>query len=332
MNKTVCIPFPTNPKERELLIQPLLGLSVIERLIFTLRKEGADTVFVTFNEESLDDVAKIKTLVEKAGGVLETSQKLPLRLQKGEISTISPLAWFPIQTSEKRKETEEKLLRSLIKPTEGFMSRHFERKISIAITRRIINTSITPNLMSAISIGIGGVGAIGFVSIEWIWHVIGALFFLVHSIMDGCDGEIARLKFQHSKRGAWIDFWGDNIVHIAVFSCMAIGLYRGGMAPWILGAGVLATVGTLLSALLIFTQTILPQGTFTKATGDRQIGDKKARVFSKIADSLGNRDFIYLVILLAIVGKLHWFLPLVAVGSPLYAIMLVYVYLKSRRK
>ncbi|MBI4208207.1 MAG: CDP-alcohol phosphatidyltransferase family protein [Deltaproteobacteria bacterium] len=331
MNWTACIPLPTDPKERELLIQPLLGLPFIERLIRTLRKEGT-TVVVAFDKEPHEEMSKIKAIVEKAGGTLESRESLEGRLQREEIRTVSPLERFPMKTDPDRKETEKKLLRSLIKPTEGFMSKHFERKISLAITRRIISTSITPNQMSLISIGIGLIGGLGFASTERVWHIVGSLLFLVHSITDGCDGEIARLKFQHSKLGAWLDFWGDNAVHAMVFSCMAIGLYRGGMSLWILTIGGLAVAGTLLSASLIFTQTILPQGAFTKATGDRQTEDKKAKAFSKIADSLGNRDFIYLVIFLAMLGKLHWFLPLVAVGSPLYGIMLIYIYLKSRRK
>jgi hypothetical protein len=331
MNKTICIPLPENLEEQKILLQPLLGIPVIERLIRTLRKEGA-TVFVTFDKESREGISEIKALVEKAGGILESSKNRAGRLQGKEVRRLSPMEWFPMKTPQDRSETEKKLLRSLIKPTEGFMSKHFERKISLAITRRIIHTSITPNQMSLISIGIGLVGALGFASTERVWHIAGSLLFLLHSITDGCDGEIARLKFQHSRLGAWLDFWGDNAVHAAVFSCMAIGLYREGMPLWIFTVGGFAVAGTLLSASLIFTQTILPQGAFTKATGDRQTEDKKAKAFSKIADSLGNRDFIYLVIFLAMVGRLHWFLPLVAVGSPLYGIMLIYIYLKSRRK
>src|SRR2546426_3192414 len=38
---------------------------------------------------------------------------------------------------------------------------------------------------------------------------------LAHSILDGCDGELARLKFQHSRWGAVLDFWCDNVVHVA---------------------------------------------------------------------------------------------------------------------
>ena len=39
-----------------------------------------------------------------------------------------------------------------------------------------------------------------------------------HSILDGCDGELARLKFQESRWGGILDFWGDNVVHSVIFA------------------------------------------------------------------------------------------------------------------
>ena len=41
--------------------------------------------------------------------------------------------------------------------------------------------------------------------------------------MEVPPSELARLKFLESRTGAILDFWGDNVVHVAVFSCMAIG-------------------------------------------------------------------------------------------------------------
>ena len=42
------------------------------------------------------------------------------------------------------------------------MSRHLERKISLAVTRNLVDTRITPNAMTLISVGIGLIGAFFF--------------------------------------------------------------------------------------------------------------------------------------------------------------------------
>ncbi|HEY1435436.1 MAG TPA: hypothetical protein VGG65_08680, partial [Thermoanaerobaculia bacterium] len=46
---------------------------------------------------------------------------------------------------------EKFLLKGLVKDTEGFMSRHFDRKISLAVSRRLAGTGVTPNQMTVVS-------------------------------------------------------------------------------------------------------------------------------------------------------------------------------------
>jgi phosphatidylglycerophosphate synthase len=53
-------------------------------------------------------------------------------------------------------------------------------------------------------------------------------FFLAHvqSILDGCDGELARVRFQQSTFGAWLDTMVDDGLNIAIFAALGVGLYR----------------------------------------------------------------------------------------------------------
>jgi phosphatidylglycerophosphate synthase len=198
------------------------------------------------------------------------------------------------------------LLRGLIKDTEGFMSRHVERRVSLAITRRLVGTSITPNAMTLVSLSIGLLGAPFYLSSERFYQVVGSLLFLTHSVLDGCDGELARLKFQESARGARLDFWGDNLVHVAVFGCMALGWALAAAAAWPLLLGALAITGTVASAYLV-----APRDGATAAAGPT----------GRLADAVANRDFIYIVLLLACAGRAHWFLIPVALGTPVFMLL-----------
>tara|TARA_B100000315_G_scaffold12567_1_gene11904 strand:- start:23907 stop:25091 length:1185 start_codon:yes stop_codon:yes gene_type:complete len=212
---------------------------------------------------------------------------------------------------------EKSLYHGLIKETDGFMARHVNRKISLAITGKLVNTSFTPNRMSLISIGIGLAGAllISFPIISL--QVFGALLFLLHSITDGCDGELARLKYMESRWGGLLDYWGDNIVHTAVFLGIGIawGKATGSMiALWCSG---FAIAGSLLTAGLVYAMTMRTgkdDGPVYTSTSRKQKKDR----WVKIADFLSRRDFIYLVVILAIFGKLHWFLILAAIGAPVF--------------
>src|SRR6185295_18996866 len=109
---------------------------------------------------------------------------------------------FSLLVAQDVARAETWLLRSLVKQREGFMSRHFERRVSLALTSRLAPHRVTPNAMTLVSAAIGLASAPFFVSSRPSWQLTGALLLLAHSILDGCDGELARLKFLQSRRGA----------------------------------------------------------------------------------------------------------------------------------
>src|SRR5439155_27278941 len=180
---------------------------------------------------------------------------------------------------------EDWLLRGLVKQREGFMSRHFERRISLALTRRLVATRVTPNAMTLGSVAVGLVGALFFLSVSPASQLVGALLFLAHSILDGCDGELARLKFLESRRGAILDYWGDNLVHAAVFSCMAIGWSLAVHALWPLLLGAVLVASSLGAAAVLFRQTL-----------EDEVPTADAPVVARITEQFSHRDFIYLVV------------------------------------
>ena len=219
-----------------------------------------------------------------------------------------------VERPEDVRAAERRLLKALVKGTDGFMARHVERPISLEISRRLARTAITPNQMSLISIAVGICGGPFFLFPGPLMQTIGALLFLAHSILDGCDGELARLKFQQSRLGGVLDFWGDNVVHSVIFGSMAVGWSLSAGAMWPLGLGAAAILGTLASAAFVYWRLmrVKDDGAFASVSASPE------RPLARLLDSASRRDFIYLVILLALVGKSNWFLVLAALGAPIY--------------
>lgn len=220
------------------------------------------------------------------------------------------------------RKAETWLLRGLIKETEGFMSRHLERRISLAITRQLVSTGITPTTMTVISLGVGLLAAPFFLSARPVYQITGALLFLAHSILDGCDGELARLRFQESRWGGLLDFWGDNVVHAAVFSCMAVGWSLATGAAWPLVLGTMAVAGAVGSAGFVYWHTMREKRSdgplFTSVVRSPAPG------LSRLLDALARRDFIYIIVLLSIFGKAVWFLVLAGIGAPIFLLLLLW--------
>src|SRR5437879_7623109 len=141
------------------------------------------------------------------------------------------------------------------KDTDGFFARHFDRKISGAISRQLIKTPITPNQITIFVTALGVGAGYSMSRAGDLAKVEGSLIFLLTSILDGCDGEVARAKKMTSKIGGWLDLWGDNVVHVAVFYGLGLGLSKDYDSPVYITLGQVAVVGTLVSAALASYQT-----------------------------------------------------------------------------
>src|SRR5262249_24879401 len=143
------------------------------------------------------------------------------------------------------------------KSVDGPVSRYVNRPISLSVTRLLINTPITPNQMTIVAtlIGVAGIAAVW--SSTWTGVALGAILVNLQSILDGCDGEIARLKFQTSPFGAWLDTVLDDLVNTAY------GLALGVAAANLLGEplwrwlGISAAVAFSVYYAVVYTQLAL---------------------------------------------------------------------------
>jgi phosphatidylglycerophosphate synthase len=185
--------------------------------------------------------------------------------------------------------------------------------------------------MTLVSIAIGLVGSLFFLRPTAGPETIGALLFLLHSILDGCDGELARLRFQESRWGGLLDFWGDNLVHGAVFAAMAVGWSQSLGEAWPLALGAFAVLGTFASAFFVYRRTMGlekpgdgPLYTSVATEGETRL--------SRVADAVSRRDFIYIVLILSLFGKAHWFVVLAAIGAPAFFLVLTAIAFAERRR
>jgi len=320
-------PAPGVPPET-----PLLGLPLARRTVLAAIRAGFSRVEVVRAPEPLRAAlagTPAEFVGEPSGGAVALAWNVVVhlrdlkRLASGETS-VGVLA----ATAADLPHAERYLLRALIKDEEGFMSKYFDRTISLAVTRRLAGTRITPNEMTLVAVGIGVAGAPFFLSMRPSVQVWGGILFLLHSILDGCDGELARLKFQESRYGGVLDFWGDNVVHVAIFGCMALGLWLATGHPWTLWCGASAVVFTGVSAWYVYGRTMMGPKEGPLYTSVAMQGET---TLSRVADAVSRRDFIYLILIMSIFGVADWFVVSSAVIIPIYFLVLLVVAWNDRR-
>ena len=105
-----------------------------------------------------------------------------------------------LATPEGQKQAKRALFAGLVKPSDGPVSRHFNRHISRAVTRLCLPLGMTPNFMTVI-VALPGVLAAWFAThASFEAQLLGAGLYQLHSILDGCDGELARLTQRFGNR------------------------------------------------------------------------------------------------------------------------------------
>jgi CDP-L-myo-inositol myo-inositolphosphotransferase len=82
----------------------------------------------------------------------------------------------------------------------------------------------------------------------YVWTILAGLVIQLSSVVDGCDGEIARLKFQSSKFGGWLDTVLDRYADTAIVAGVSFGywLTHPDAAVW-LGA-IFALMGFIMAS------------------------------------------------------------------------------------
>jgi phosphatidylglycerophosphate synthase len=155
--------------------------------------------------------------------------------------------WQSVSSAGDRLEAERKLDQWLVKPTDGLFAR-MNRRVSIPISRQLIKTPITPNAVSIFTLGVGFLAGAFFAFGGRTNMLVGAILSVFASILDGCDGEVARLRFQDSAFGCWLETICDHLYYIFIFAGMTVGLLARGPVYLIWGSvlffGAIATLVT----------------------------------------------------------------------------------------
>jgi len=219
-----------------------------------------------------------------------------------------------------REAANDMLLLSLIKPHDGVVSKNVNRKVSLALTRRTMDLDwVTPNLFTAVALIIGLASAALVATGSYLWIAVGGLLYQLSSIVDGNDGEIARLKFQGSKFGGWFDTVADDVTNLSFILGLGLGTAR---LTGNLGWTVFAVVGVCMGVITVAHLYAYLAGGEQTNTFDvpwAVLGDDGAertllQRFFSIFLVIGKRDFYALLFaVLCLLGLVQ--IPLLLAGT-----------------
>ena len=184
------------------------------------------------------------------------------------------------------------------------MSRHLNRHVSLFFSRFLVRLGWPPNLFTVFFMAIGATSGVLVAFAEHWWALaLGGLLFQLQSILDGCDGEIARLTFRFSHAGQWLDSIGDDLTNYAFCIGLAIGQARILDASWLYVLGFLTLFFQLAATGILYRRMILFGTGDLLAVPDMVSGGENDSWWGKVLKGLrllAKRDtFVFIVATLA---------------------------------
>ena len=212
--------------------------------------------------------------------------------------------WHACADPDFVERAERAFYKSLGKASDGYIAR-FDRRVSTSVSSLPLKTPVTPNQITTASLLVGLLGCWWLASGVYAWQVLGALLLWSCCILDGCDGEVARLKLLCSPSGATYDVAADNISHLATFAAVTAGVHRSNPKTAFALPGLLLLSGVV--ACMYSVWWLILRRPDEKRTGTELLIERVA-----------SRDYVYLVVGLVLAGKLHWFLWTAGIGSHIF--------------
>ncbi len=210
---------------------------------------------------------------------------------------VTRMSWLDVDTPHALREAERRLMRDQGRKTrDGPIARYINRPVSRWFSRYLVRTSVTPNQISLLSWMLSCIAA-GLMAVSsYPALAAGGALAQLASTVDGCDGEIARLKHSQSAFGGWFD---------AVLDRYADALLLFGLM-W----HEFAVTGTNLSVVLGFAAVV---GSFLNSyTADKYDGLMAQRLQGASYFRLGRDVRVFVIFLGAVLNQPLFTLGVVA--------------------
>jgi 1L-myo-inositol 1-phosphate cytidylyltransferase / CDP-L-myo-inositol myo-inositolphosphotransferase len=154
--------------------------------------------------------------------------------------------WQDVDNPGMKAEAERRLMKTLVRSEDGWVSRNINRTLSTRITFLFAKLGLRPNWVTTGVFLLTLAGAFLAASGQYWQIVAGALIFQAASILDGCDGELARLTLRSTHFGSWYGKLAGNLRYVLFFEALGFSAWQAS------GSQVYLIAMTLLGALAIY--------------------------------------------------------------------------------
>jgi phosphatidylglycerophosphate synthase len=240
-------------------------------------------------------------------------------------------------TPEEIREAKRLVFKSLIKTTDGWFSVHLNRPVSIGISKILVRYPIHPNVVTVFTFIVGVASGVFPMLGSYFGFAVGGVLYQLASILDGVDGEIARVKYLGSRTGQWLDTICDDLTNAIYLAGVTVGVYRSMDSGLLLGLGFAAVALDVITVSILYWLLIVRfrSGTLLGVEWDiKKPGSRKSPLkrFVSSLEPFMKRDcyaFLFMIFSLANVAWLALPASVIGLASTL-VVLLIQVAKQSR--
>lgn len=241
-------------------VQEGLRIRLDENKVIDLGKNvpphhGTDTGLFIFSKEIQSFIQEVINELGPNAEIIDLLKKAKDLDLIGYVD-VTGCEWIDIDTLqdlEKAKKLYWTILRkNLIKPTDGPISKYINRPISTRISLYLYKkgVKISPNSITILTFLLGLIST--FILAQGMYIIGGLIVFLV-SMLDGVDGELARLRNETTAFGGFLDSVLDRYVDLMIILSL---VYSFGWIKWITGwfeilILILASAGVFMHSYIV---------------------------------------------------------------------------------
>ena len=330
------------------------GDSVAEHLALEWLIEHAastpDGVVRTLALESGGPLAPVVTLGRQAAaalgaagpGAFGCAEEVRRALEESGQARVEPVVvpegyWGRVTDAASARQSAWKLMQRLRWRPGGLVAKHLNRPISTRLSYWLVNTRVTPNQTTWFAFLLGAIG-VGFIFRGGYGNtVLGTALLQLNSVVDGIDGELARMRHETSEFGAYLDSVCDEVLNTGTMIGVGYNLstFQYGGNPLYLILGTFAGVMNFIYAL-VHWHCKYKHGLgfywWFEAYKPRREVQRSTSVFSYLKKLTMKESYLFLFLVAAIFQVLEVMIwPFAVAGLAVLVLFIIHIPIKRAR-
>jgi len=300
-------------------------------------KEGVHTLpIMEVTREAWESLAQFSC--SSARSIESCIKHLKENFPRREVQKPADVNAFVLKRREDIPVAEKFLAEGIRRATNGPVAKLINKRFSLPIAMVLTKMWVSPHVVTCFNIVIGLLSGVIMAGGGYMNFLVGAALFQAASIVDGVDGEIAKLSFRCSRFGQYIDTISDNLALASLLFGLTIGAYRtlGTNSIFVAGGLAIVLTGVIVALMMRFLRKNTNSAslvTFDKEYLQKDTGEHRFVMgYLRYTKHFAKKDiFSFIILAVAAAGLLQYWIYFIAFGAVTGAICLIYLNVAEAR-